>query len=139
MKIKSISLSEFEQLFHNSATRLIEYNEPVPHFNTRYPDRLESCLLTPFMGFGRKMFYKGLTGKASMLFYLFIKSHPFKNGNRRFAIIALLYLLYKNKKWLKAMPSELYDLTKWVAVSDNRLKDETLSVINKYIKINMIP
>ncbi|QQG42451.1 MAG: Fic family protein [Candidatus Giovannonibacteria bacterium] len=44
---------------------------------------LESCLATPFHSFGGKSAYKGLIGKASMLFYLLVKNHPFQNGNKR--------------------------------------------------------
>lgn len=138
MRVKSISIEEFEHIVHNSAVKFLEYKEPIPDFDTRYPNRLESCLLTPFMGFGGEHHYKGLNTKASIMFYLLIKNHPFKNGNKRMALVALLYFLYKNKKWMKISPNDIYEFTKWVAISDNKLKDETVVAISKYIRINMV-
>lgn len=138
MKIKSISMREFECIVHYSAVKLTEFNEPIPPFNTRYPNRLESCLLTPFMDFDRKFFYKGLKGKAAIMFYLLIKNHPFRNGNKRIAIIALLYLLLINGKWLQASIMDLYNFTIWIAQSNNKLKDETVKAIEKFISIHMV-
>lgn len=138
MKLHPISITEFEQIVHVSAVKLLEFDEPIPPFSSRYPDKLESCLLTPFMGFGNIHLYKGLIGKASILFYLLIKNHPFKNGNKRIAVIALLFFLYKNGKWLKINVNELYEFTKWVAASDRLLKDETITAISKYIRLHIV-
>ena len=57
--------------------------------------------MTPFQTFSAKSLYPSLAGKASMLFYLMIKNHPFLNGNKRIAIITLLMFLLRNNKWLK--------------------------------------
>ena len=138
MRIKPISLKECELIVHYSAVKLTEFDEPIPGFETRYPDRLESCLLTPFMGFGAEHLYKGLIGKSSIMFYLLIKNHPFRNGNKRIAIIALLYLMAKNGKWIDADIMGLYNFTKWIAASDNALKDETVAAIEKYVKIHLV-
>ncbi|HLP49235.1 MAG TPA: type II toxin-antitoxin system death-on-curing family toxin, partial [Candidatus Kapabacteria bacterium] len=83
--------------------------------------------------FGGNLFYKGLIGKSSILFYLMVKNHPFENGNKRIAMTALFYFLRKNKKWLRVDNQELYNFAKWVAESNPKLKDETIAAIQKFL------
>lgn len=132
--MKIITIAEVEYLAFTLAKELLSFNEPIPDFSTRFPNILESCLLTPFQSFGKKYLYKGLVPKAGVLFYLIIKNHPFQNGNKRIAMTTLFTFLYLNKKWLKVDPQELYNFTVWVAQSPPKLKNETVSAIEKFIK-----
>lgn len=138
MKIKSVSISEVQHVAVFLVRELMEWNEPIPKFNTRFPSKLESCLTTPFQMYGGRVFYKGLVGKASAMFYFMIKNHPFKNGNKRIAVTTLLYLLYKNKKWIQIDNTELYNFAKWVTESNPKLKNETIKAIEKFIKSYMV-
>jgi len=95
---------------------------------------LESCVLTPFQRFSGKALYPTLTGKASILFYLMIKNHPFQNGNKRIAITTLLTFLFGNGKWLKADTQEMYNFTVWVAQSPSRFKEQVVAAIQKFIR-----
>ena len=92
-------------------------------------DRLESCLASPFMRFGGKDLYRGIVGKAAIMFYLLIKSHPFQNGNKRIAIMGTLYLLHSNGFWLSIGNAELYEFSRAVAASDRREKDAIVLMI----------
>ncbi|OGY99557.1 MAG: hypothetical protein A2945_02845 [Candidatus Liptonbacteria bacterium RIFCSPLOWO2_01_FULL_52_25] len=132
--MKTITLVEIEYVAHSLAKELMTWNEPIPAFGSRFPNVLESCLVAPFQSFGEKPAYRGLTGKASILFYLLVKNHPFQNGNKRIAMTALFYFLYKNKKWLTVDNQELYNFAKWVAESNPRLKNETVRAVEKFIK-----
>jgi len=116
----------------------MSFNEPIPEFETRFPHALESCVASPFQRFDGKFLYQGLTGKASILFYLLIKNHPFQNGNKRIAVTSLLIFLFLNKKWLKASSTELYNLAKWVAESPAEAKDEVVRYIEKFVKKRMV-
>lgn len=136
--MKPLTVPEVEYVAFMLARTLMAWSEPIPDFRSRFPNILESCLATPFQSFGGKQFYKGLTGKAAMLFYLMIKNHPFQNGNKRIAMTTLFYFLYKNKKWLRVDNQELYNFAKWVAESNPRLKEETVKSIEKFLKIYMI-
>ena len=91
-------------------------------------------MAAPFVTFGRKSGYPSLIDKASALFYLMIKNHPFQNGNKRIAMTALFYFLYKNKKWIKVDNQELYNFAKWIAESNPKLKEETVAAIETFIK-----
>lgn len=134
MKIKSITILEVEYIAYRLAKETMEWHEPIPDFGSRFPGKLESCLAVPFQAFGGKLFYKGLVEKASVLFYLMVKNHPFENGNKRIAMTALFHFLRKNKKWLRVDNQELYNFAKWVAESNPKLKDETVAAIQKFLK-----
>ena len=136
--MRKISAKEIEYLAFNLAREILSFNEPIPDFSTRFPNVLESCLAAPFVTFSGKSLYPSLIAKASMLFYLMIKNHPFQNGNKRIAMTTLFVLLYKNKKWLKVDAQELYNFTMWVTISPPKLKEETVKAIEKFIKANMV-
>lgn len=133
-----ITLPEVKFLAHRLAKEMMDYNEPIPDFVTRYPNVLESSLAVPFQEFGGRPAYRGLIGKASILFYLMIKNHPFQNGNKRIAMTTLLVFLYKNHKWLKVDRKNLYNFAVWVAESPAEFKDEVLRSIEKYLTKNVV-
>lgn len=133
MKTITISITEVELIAYRLADKLMKFDEPIPDFGTRFPSILESCLTTPFQKFEGKFLYEGLVKKASVLFYLMIKNHPFKNGNKRIAMMSMLYLLHKNGKWIESDNQVLYNFAKWVASSDPSVKDATVSAIEKFI------
>ena len=136
--IKSISFKEIEYLAYKLAKEFMSYNEPIPDFGSRFPNVLESCVVLPFQKFESRTLYKGLVGKTAILFYLMIKNHPFQNGNKRIAMTALFVFLHKNKKWLKVDTKELYNFAVWVAQSNPKLKNETVSAIQKFIKTYIV-
>jgi death-on-curing family protein len=136
--VKNINLTEIEYLAYKLAKEFMTYNEPIPDFGSRFPNILESCVVLPFQKFELKVLYKGLIGKASILFYLMIKNHPFQNGNKRIAMTTLFVFLHKNKKWLKVDTKELYNFAVWVAQSNPKLKEETVNAIQKFIKTYIV-
>lgn len=136
--MKIVTIKEVEYIAFRLAKELLSFNEPIPDFATRFPNILESCLATPFQSFSGKSLYSGFLSKASILFYLLIKNHPFQNGNKRIAIAALFYFLYKNKKWLKVDTQELYNFTVWVSQSPPKVKQETVKAIEKFLKIHIV-
>lgn len=138
MNTLKLSLAEVEYTAYRLAKQLLDWDEPIPSFDSRYPNVLESCLIVPFQTFAKKNFYKGLVEKAAILFYLLIKNHPFQNGNKRIAMTMLFVFLHKNKKWLKVDNQELYNFARWVAESNPKLKDETAKAIEKFIKTYLI-
>ena len=136
--IKSISIKEVEQVAFRLARQKMIYKEPIPGFETRFPNILESCLATPFQKFDKKSLYKTLSKKAAALFYLMIKNHPFQNGNKRIAMTTLFYFLYKNNKWLRVDNKKLYNFAVWLAESPAELKDASLRATEKFIKIYLV-
>lgn len=132
--LKSLTIDEIKYLAHRLAVDTMDWDEPIPKFETRYPNVLESCIATPFQKFERKNLYLGICGKGAILFYLLIKNHPFQNGNKRLAVASLLVFLYRNDKWLGVDNKELYNLAVWVAQSPPLAKDEIVVFIGKFIR-----
>jgi len=132
--LKTLRLEEIKYLAHRLALDTMSWDEPIPPFETRYPNILESCIAAPFQKFSGRNLYAGLSGKGAALFYLLIKNHPFQNGNKRLAVATLLVYLYKNQRWLKVDNQELYNLAVWVAQSPALAKDQVISYIDSFIK-----
>jgi death-on-curing family protein len=135
--IKRITVKEVEHITFMLAQGLLSYNEPIPDFSSRPHNILESCLAAPFQTFEGKFLYPDFITRASMLFYLMIKNHPFENGNKRIAMTTLFTFLYSNRKWLIVDTQELYNFTVWVAQSPARLKNEVVKAIEKFLKTFM--
>ncbi len=132
--MKTITIADVEYLAFRLAKEHLSFDEPIPDFSTRFPNILESCVLTPFQRFSGKALYPTLIARASILFYLLIKNDPFQNSNKRIAITTLLTFLYGNSKWLRADNQELYNFTVWVAQSPAPLKDQVVAAIQKFIR-----
>ena len=132
--MRIITVGDVEYLTFRLAKEHLSFNEPIPDFSTRFPNVLESCVVTPFQKFSGKSLYPSFIAKASILFYLMIKNHPFQNGNKRIAITTLLTFLYGNGKWLKVDTQELYNFTLWVAQSPSEFKDQVVEAIQKFIR-----
>ena len=137
--IKGVSIGELEFVVFRLAKELMTYNEPIPSFDTRFPDVLESCLAVPFQRFAKKSLYKTISQKAAILFYLMIKNHPFQNGNKRIVMTTLFYFLFKNKKWLRVDQKKLYNFAIWVAESPAELKKETFEAARRFIRTYLVP
>ena len=131
--VKWISINDFESLCFSLAKAHLSFNQPIPDFITRNPGILESCLETPLQGFGGKDPYPKFIDKLTLLFYLLIKNHPFRNGNKRIAFVTVLVVLYLNKLWLSAGKLLPYTLAVWVAESKMEDKEMVLKRIHKFI------
>jgi death-on-curing protein len=132
--VKIITLKEVEYLAFRLAREHLSFDEPIPDFATRFPNLLESCVVTPFQHFAGRRLYPSLVARASILFYLMIKNHPFQNGNKRIAIATLLMFLGRNNKWLKVNKQEFYNFTVWVAQSPAAFKEYVVGAIEQFIR-----
>lgn len=133
MRLKQLTIKDIEYVAHRLAKETMSWTEPIPDFSTRYTNALERCVEAPFQAFGGRQLYPGLIKKASILFYLMIKNHPFQNGNKRLAMTTLFIFLFQNKKWIKVDNQELYNFARWVAESNAKLKDDTVRAVETFI------
>lgn len=134
--IKRLTLSQVELVAHSLAAKMMEWEEPIPDLSTRYPAILESCLATPFQTYDGKSLYRGIIGKSSILFYLMIKNHPFQNGNKRVAVMALFYFLATNGWWIGVTNDDLYCFAVTVAKSDPKDQEKEIQRIRSFIRTN---
>ena len=136
--IKEITVKQVELVAHDLARELMEWGEPIPAFNTRFPAILESCLKTPFQKFEGKSLYRGITGKGAALFYFMVKNHPFQNGNKRVAVMTLLYFLYRQNKWLDVGNDTLYKFANQVAESEATKTNLEMRRVRSFIRKHII-
>ena len=132
-----LTVRDVEYIAFQLAREMLNFDEPIPDFSSRFPNALESCLAVPFQTFSGKSLYPTLISKAAMLFYLLIKNHPFQNGNKRIAMTTLLVFLYRNGKWIRVDTQELYNFTVWVTQSPRTVKDETVKATEKFLKSHL--
>lgn len=129
-----LTIQDFEYLCFNLAIEQLTYNEPIPDYSTREQSLLESSLGSPRQTFGGKLLYPTLEKQASILFYSLIKNHPFENGNKRIAVMALLTFLSLNNKWLLIHPDDLYNIAIMVSKSQSEDKDKILAKLERILK-----
>ncbi len=110
---------------------------PAPEFDTRYKGVLESCINQPFQSIGGKDLYPSIVDKASMLFYLLVKNHPFVDGNKRMAMMILNSFLIINGFHIHTTKTKLYNLAIKTAESKTQEKDEMLDKIKKFLEENI--
>lgn len=134
----SITIEEVEEIAFGLAKEQMSWDEPIPDFGTRYPGKLESCLASAFQTFGKRDLYPSLVDKASILFYMMIKNHPFLNGNKRIAVTTLLTFLYLNKKWLSVSNEEIYEMAVSVAKSAPKLRRGIMELTKDFVEKNLI-
>jgi len=136
--IQRISLPEVKHIAFRLAQEHLGFNEPIPDFSTRFRGILESCLEVPFQAFYGQVPYRSLLTKASILFYLLIKNHPFQNGNKRIAVTTLLIFLRKNRKWLRVDQHEFHRFTVWIAAGKAGDKDYALMTIEAFLRRHLV-
>ncbi|MBL8160023.1 type II toxin-antitoxin system death-on-curing family toxin [Candidatus Saccharibacteria bacterium] len=127
--MKRLSIGDVQYIAHALAVEWMQFDEPLPDFETRYPGRLESCIEQPFQTYEGVELYEGLAAKAAMLFYLIIKNHPFENGNKRMAVTITVVFLVLNGKFVKATPHEMYKAACLVAESKSEEMDKHITVL----------
>ncbi len=137
--MRMITVQEVEHVAFVLAEKHLTFNQPIPDFATRFPNILESCIITPFQEFSGKSLYPSFVSKAAMLFYLMIKNHPFQNGNKRIAITTLLTFLFFNEKWLDVDRTTLLNFSLWIAGSQSEYKKQVVSAIEQFIKKYLTP
>lgn len=84
--------------------------DPVSAREYRSHELLESALGRPFHSMGGQDLYPTIIEKAAALFHSLIANHPFQNGNKRTAVIAVDAFLLANGYSLALNNNAMYDL-----------------------------
>lgn len=81
--------------------------EPMTLFDDHNRALLESALANPKQSFDGSDLYLSLFEKAAILYYSWIKNHPFENGNKRTATATLIVFLNINNYRLQNANPEI--------------------------------
>lgn len=77
-----ISKDIFDKFNH-----LIQFDEPIPPFDSRFPGKLEGILNSVKQTFSGENLNPTVLDASAAYFNQIIRGHPFKNGNKRIAIL----------------------------------------------------
>lgn len=92
--------------------------DPITPAGPRPGGLLESAAARPHTAHGDTEKYTTVERKAGALFHSLIANHPFHNGNKRTAIVAMLAFLDRNDRRINATDDEVFEFVLAVA---NRL------------------
>ena len=94
--------------------------EPVGPGELRDPGMLASAAARPFQAFAGVEAHASVIEKAAALFHSLISNHPFHNGNKRTAVIALITFLFANDYYPYATNEEMLELARTTATYRER-------------------
>lgn|GEM_PF-1660698 len=116
MKFITIPSVELVRSFHERLTEeFAKDNDPISPPGIKNIGLLESAVARCDTGIGDVYKYKRLFEKAAVLFHSLAKNHAFHNGNKRTALISLIYTLHVNGYYLNISDDKLYELVLGVA------------------------
>lgn len=133
-----LTLKDVRDICYVYAKTHLTHNEPIPSFDSRYPEKLETVLASPQTQIGGNFMHSLLPQQAAVLFYEMIKQHPFLNGNKRIACVSLMVFLSLNGKWLKTSWRGLYDISMTIAASRSDNREGILKLLKEFIQNNIV-
>ena len=129
MEVRYLSPAEV-LLIHDHAIR-----EFGGSFGLMSPGQLEASIAAPRQTMFGEELYPDLFSKAAILFYLLVKNHPFIDGNKRTAALALIEFLERNGYTLNATNDELYEFTVDVTASVLGKEEAETWIRDKAVKL----
>jgi death-on-curing protein len=112
MTVLTLSPEEVVRIHHVLCADFADAEDPIGYGGVRSQALLESAVGRQHAGFGPFRKYTEPVSNAATLTFGICCDHPFHNGNKRTALVAMLAHLDKNKLALKGVvrQDELYDL-----------------------------
>ena len=136
---RRISVADIEKIIYVIAAELMaSLDEPMPPFENHTPSKLEGALAAPFQSAFEKDIYKDVFEKAAALFYFVAKDHAFENGNKRVAVVTLLYYLGLNEIGIQIGAKELYRIAVW-AVETTHSIEKVIRVLSDELRDHSLP
>jgi len=132
-----INAEELKQAIKQLKEDLLKKKEATEFFaQEREKDAISGILGSVFQTIFKKDAYETLEEKAAHLLYLFVKNHPFIDGNKRSGAFAFIWFLNKggilNRNSIS--PEALTVLTLLVAESNTKEKDSVIGLILQLLK-----
>lgn len=115
-----LDLKTSEAIFEKNK-HLIDYDEPIPPFDTRFPGRLEGILESVRQTFDKENLNPTIGDATAAYFYQLISGHPFQNGNKRLATLFTHLFLIMNGFDLAVSYEYLYNFAILVAQNPYKL------------------
>jgi death-on-curing family protein len=129
-----LEIEDFEQIVAYLRSIREEFTEDIPPFETRYVGVLEGIIAqVKAEYFGREL-YKGIVNKSAWMFYCLIKNHPFFNGNKRVAVVALFDFLKRNVHEIYLDENAILNDLFRMAIRTSESPPEDIEQVKRYLK-----
>lgn len=116
MDLRTLSAEEVLTIHEVLVRDFAEASDPISPPGVRSVALLQSAVGRQLTGIGDTLKYPEAIGNAATLLYGLCNDHPFHNGNKRTALVAMLVHLDRNKLTLyHTSQTDLYDLMLKVA------------------------
>lgn len=131
---------ECERIFEVFRKRL-ELGEPIPPFNTRFQGKLEGILFSVSQTFGGSPLNGTILDASAAYFNQIIRGHPFKNGNKRMAVLFTHVFLLNHGIDYELSYAEMFNFAIAVAragesgITSEKTRDWCRVVIAKFTKL----
>lgn len=125
----------------NLFSKKIDFNEPIPPFEDRFPDKLEGILASTQQTFDKKLLNPTIVDAAAAYFNNMVRGHPFKNGNKRLAVLFTHTFVLLNGCDIYLSYRSMYDLALLVAdysekgLSSDKTKLGCKKIFSKFIRV----
>ncbi len=83
-------------LLFKSFKQGLEFGEPIPVFDSRYPGKLEGILDSVRQTYDGNYLNATVADASAAYFNQLIRGHPFENGNKRMAVLFSHFFLLRN-------------------------------------------
>lgn len=77
-----LNLEDCSLIFENFRKK-VEFDEPIPAFETRFPGKLESIINSVKQTYNDKFLNPTILDTAAAYFNQLVRGHAFENGNKR--------------------------------------------------------
>jgi death-on-curing protein len=104
--------------------KILEFGEPIPLFEERFPGRLEGILGSVAATWDKKYLNATVLDGAAAYFNQIVRGHPFGNGNKRMAVLFTHYFLLMNGLDFTLSPQEMYNFAVQVALTGRKRRGE---------------
>jgi len=140
--IRYLGGDEIEKIHFALVDDFMKQEDPIDPAGVRSDDLLRSAAFRPHTANGDKLKYPTVEMAAAALVHSLIHNHPFHNGNKRTALVALLVFLDENGMMIICDETELFKFVLLVAqhrigeVHPGDLADKEVYEISKWISNN---
>jgi death-on-curing family protein len=109
-KVRLLSEEEVEAIHWELVRDFAQDADPIDPPGVRSPDLLASAVFRQHTALGEQTKYPTVEMAAAALFHAIVHDHPFFNGNKRTALVAMLVLLDENGVMPTCDEDELFRL-----------------------------
>jgi death-on-curing family protein len=131
--VKRISSARIVELHHELVDVFRHSGDPISPPGVKDANNLERAVTRPWTVVAGEEAFRGLEKKAAILAWSLVCYHPFHNGNKRTAILALRELLALNGRTLVSDNDEILEFSDRVVATCGDRSDAPYAVITEWI------